>query len=124
MTIARYSQPWRVAMRVMSEAVDRKEATDKIIKLLAEIASTHPKCLSRSAPEFFVGEIRDHHVEVYCRPWCKSEDHWPIHWDLVGRIQAAFDREGVGHPQSYHGVYMRKASNSFLQGNGIDQGDQ
>lgn len=45
-----------------------------------------------------VGELGDNSVNLYVRPWVKSDDYWPVRFDLLERVKLAFDEAGISIP--------------------------
>ncbi|MDU8944292.1 mechanosensitive ion channel family protein [Ovoidimarina sediminis] len=68
------------------------------IEVLRRLVAEHPKCLKSPTAEIFVGELGDSSVNIFCRPWCKSDDYWTVYWDLTGQAKERFDAEGITIP--------------------------
>ncbi|AXI45763.1 mechanosensitive ion channel family protein [Sulfitobacter sp. SK012] len=83
--------------------------TDKAshaISVLNELVKAHKLCISDPAPEIFVGELGDSSVNIFCRPWCKTEDYWIVYWDLTGQAKERFDEEGISIPFPQRDVHL------------------
>jgi len=78
------------------------------IKVLQELVAIHKLCLSDPAPEIFVGELGDSSVNIFCRPWCKTEDYWVVYWDLTGQAKERFDVEGISIPFPQQDVHLHQ----------------
>ena len=76
------------------------------IEVLTELVAAHPMCLKDPAPEIFVGELGDSSVNVFCRPWSKSDDYWSVYWDLTGQAKERFDQEGISIPFPQRDVHL------------------
>jgi small conductance mechanosensitive channel len=37
-------------------------------------------------------------LQFVCRPWCKSEDYWTVHFATMNAVKEAFEREEVSGP--------------------------
>lgn len=79
------------------------------IKVLQALVSKHDLCLSSPEPEVFVGELGDSSVNIFCRPWCKSDDYWSVYWDLTGQAKERFDTEGISIPFPQRDVHIYQA---------------
>lgn len=51
-------------------------------------------------PEFFVGlkELADSSVNLTVRAWVKTEDYWPVYFDMNERVYTEFDQAGLNIP--------------------------
>lgn len=83
--------------------------TDKAqhaIDILKDLIAAHPMCLKDPKPEVFVGELGDSSVNIFCRPWSKSDDYWTVYWDLTGQAKERFDSEGISIPFPQRDVHL------------------
>ncbi|WP_170379544.1 mechanosensitive ion channel family protein [Ruegeria atlantica] len=76
------------------------------IDVLKELVSKHELCLKTPEPEVFVGELGDNSVNIFCRPWSKSDDYWTVYWDLTGQAKERFDIEGISIPFPQRDVHL------------------
>ena len=76
------------------------------IDVLKELVSKHELCLKTPEPEVFVGELGDNSVNIFCRPWSKSDDYWTVYWDLTGQAKERFDEEGISIPFPQRDVHL------------------
>jgi len=76
------------------------------IEVLRGLVAAHPKCLKEPVPEIFVGELGESSVNIFCRPWSKSEDYWNVYWDLTGQAKERFDAEGISIPFPQRDVHL------------------
>lgn len=87
--------------------------TDKAqhaIDVLKDLIAAHPMCLKNPEPEVFVGELGDSSVNIFCRPWSKSDDYWTVYWDLTGQAKERFDSEGISIPFPQRDVHLITAN--------------
>ncbi len=82
------------------------------IEVLKGLVAAHAKCLESPAPEIFVGQLGDSSVNIYCRPWTKSEDYWTVYWDLTGQAKERFDQEGISIPFPQRDVHLIQGENA------------
>ncbi len=76
------------------------------IDVLRELVAQHKLCLKTPEPEVFVGELGDNSVNIFCRPWSKSDDYWTVYWDLTGQAKERFDAEGISIPFPQRDVHL------------------
>jgi small conductance mechanosensitive channel len=85
---------------------DIQQATD----VLMEIASAHKLVLDEPPVIVHVDELADSSVNLLCRPWVKTKDYWPVHWDLTRHVKERFDAEGISIPFPQRDVHMHPES--------------
>ena len=73
---------------------DLKKAKD----LLQSFIQDDPRILNK--PESFIGlaELADSSVNITVRGWVKTEDYWPVYFDMNERVYVEFDKEGLNIP--------------------------
>ncbi|NOD95544.1 mechanosensitive ion channel [Ruegeria sp. HKCCD4884] len=76
------------------------------IEVLKDLVARHRLCLNTPEPEIFVGELGDNSVNIFCRPWSKSDDYWTVFWDLTGQAKERFDEEGISIPFPQRDVHI------------------
>lgn len=77
---------------------------------LAEVVKAHPKVLEQPETVIRVAELADSSVNLICRPWVKTEDYWPVHWDLTRAVKERFDAEGISIPFPQQDVHHYHAT--------------
>jgi len=82
------------------------------IKVLHKLVANHKLCLNDPAPEIFVGELGDNSVNIFCRPWSRSEDYWTVYWDVTGQAKESFDAEGISIPFPQRDVHIIQSETS------------
>ncbi len=78
----------------------------KAIEVLTELVANHRLCLTTPKPEIFVGELGESSVNIFCRPWVKSDDYWIVYWDLTGQAKERFDEVGITIPFPQRDVHL------------------
>jgi small conductance mechanosensitive channel len=73
---------------------DIQRATD----LLMEIAREHNLVLDEPSVTVQVDALADSSVNLFCRPWVKTQDYWTVHWDLTRQVKERFDAAGISFP--------------------------
>ncbi len=77
-------------------------------KVLTEIVTSHANVLQDPAPVVAVAELADNSVNFVVRPWVKSSDYWPTHFDLMETIKIRLDEEKIGIPYPQMDVHIHK----------------
>jgi small conductance mechanosensitive channel len=96
----------------------------KAEKILKEIIETHESVLENPEPIVRLHELGDSSVNFVVRPWVKTDDYWPVYWDITRAVKLAFDAQGVTIPFPQRDVHV---FNEFPQdaatGKGEDRRD-
>ena len=80
------------------------------IEVLTDLVKADGLCLKDPIAEIFVGELGDSSVNVFCRPWVKSDDYWTVYWGLTGKAKERFDAEGISIPFPQRDVHLYQSS--------------
>lgn len=91
------------------------DSANQAIMVLKELVAAHPMCIDTPEPEIFVGELGDSSVNIFCRPWCKSDDYWTVYWDLTGQAKERFDAEGISIPFPQRDVHLFQVTDAVAK---------
>jgi small conductance mechanosensitive channel len=87
---------------------DIQKATDVLI----ELASAYPQVLQDPKPDVRVAELADSSVNLFCRPWVKTEDYWDVYWGLMRQVKERFDAEGISIPYPQRDVHLHQVEDA------------
>jgi small conductance mechanosensitive channel len=82
----------------------------KALDVLEQAAANHKLVLNDPAPAVHVDALGDSSVNLFCRPWVKTEDYWPVRWDLTRTVKERFDEEGISIPFPQQDVHYHPAN--------------
>ena len=85
---------------------DFQKAQADILELVAQ----NPLALKEPQPVVRMVEHGDSAVVVCVRVWTKTEDYWPLNFDLHEQIKARFDKDGISIPYQQISVSVEQAS--------------
>ncbi|MFC4722496.1 mechanosensitive ion channel family protein [Geojedonia litorea] len=84
---------------------------DSDIKATKEVLmnqlESHPKVLKEPAPLVALSQLADSSINFNVRPWVKTEDYWPVYYELMESTKQALDAAGIEIPYP-HQVEIRK----------------
>ncbi|AXI53808.1 hypothetical protein C1J05_04200 [Sulfitobacter sp. JL08] len=80
------------------------------MKVLSDLVNADELCMKNPSAEVFVGELGESSVNIFCRPWVKSENYWTVYWGLTGRAKERFDAEGISIPFPQRDVHLYQSS--------------
>lgn len=86
---------------------DIRKARDILNQLLA----ADERILKEPEPLVAVSELADSSVNFVVRPWVKSGDYWPVHFDLTEKVKLAFDENGISIPYPQMDIHLEKQVN-------------
>lgn len=73
---------------------DLRRARDVITQLI----QADERILKDPEPLVAVGELAANSVNLFVRPWVKTEHYWDVRFDLTEKIKLAFDEAGITIP--------------------------
>lgn len=77
-------------------------------EVIGSVIAAHPLAFKDPAPMVRVSDHADSAVTYTVRVWCKSEDYWTLHFDLMEGIKEAFDKNGIRIPYPQMDVHVTK----------------
>lgn len=78
----------------------------KVKKVLTKIVSEDDRVLEDKDVVIAVSELGDSSVNLVVRPWVKSENYWPVKFDLTEKIKVTFDKEGISIPYPQRDLHI------------------
>lgn len=66
--------------------------------VLRRIVDADDRILKDPATTIAVAELADSSVNFVVRPWVKTSDYWPVHFDLMREIKLGLDEAGISIP--------------------------
>lgn len=76
-------------------------------QIIKDCFDNDPRVLKDPAPTIVVGAWASSSIQIWARPWCKTEHLWELRWDLLERIKYAFDENGIEIPFNQIDVHIR-----------------
>lgn len=78
----------------------------KAERILTEIIESHEAILADPEPVVRLHELGESSVNFVVRPWVKTEDYWPVYWDITRQVKMKFDAEGISIPFPQRDVHL------------------
>lgn len=106
-TITNYSKkPTRRIDLVIGVSYDADLA--KTRDILTNITSSHELVLKDQEVTIGVSELADNSVNFVVRPWVKTENYWPVHFQLLETIKIELDKAGIEIPYPQLSVHVNQ----------------
>ncbi len=81
---------------------------EKAKQIVSEICSSHELTLDTPAPMVRVSKHGESSIDIVTRVWVKSSDYWTVNFDILERVKAVFDKEGIEIPHNQLDVHVKK----------------
>ncbi len=78
----------------------------KAKRILDEILASNDLVLEDPEPVVRVHTLGESSVDFVCRPWCRTDDYWDVHWSVTESVKQRFDAEGVSIPFPQQDVHV------------------
>jgi len=92
----------------MTFGISYGDDIDKAKAVIKRCLDEDDRVLPEPAPRISVGSLGDNSVNIIVRPWTKTDDLWPVYWDMHEKIKKAFDAEGLTIPFPQRDVHLYK----------------
>jgi small conductance mechanosensitive channel len=110
-TITNYSKkPTRRIDLVIGVSYDADLA--KTRDILTQITSNHELVLKDQAVTIGVSELADNSVNFVVRPWVKTENYWPVYFELLETIKLDLDKAGIEIPYPQLSVHVNQENSN------------
>lgn len=83
---------------------DIRVARDVIASIIKEDA----RILAEPEPLIAVGELGANSVNLFVRPWVKTEDYWDVKYAVTEKVKVAFDANGITIPFPQMDIHWNK----------------
>jgi len=77
-------------------------------ELIRHVLQSDERILAEPEPRLMVLELGESSVDIAVRPWCSVADYWPLRSDLLERIKAALEADGIEIPFPQRTVHLRR----------------
>jgi small conductance mechanosensitive channel len=81
---------------------------DKAKEVFAEVLAEDERCFKDPAPKIAVSELGDSSVNFIVRPWVKSDDYWPVYWDMQEMMKKRLEAAGITIPFPQRDVHLHQ----------------
>jgi small conductance mechanosensitive channel len=84
---------------------------DDILKakqVIADVLAADTNVLQDPAPDIFVSGHGDSAIVLTVRPWCESDNYWPVYFNAHEAIKLAFDAQGISIPFPQRDVHIHQ----------------
>ncbi len=86
--------------------VSYSDDIDKVKAVIREVMAEDDRILPEPEPVVGLMTLGESSVDFVVRPWVKSENYWPVLFDLNERMKKRFDAEGISIPFPQRDVHI------------------
>jgi small conductance mechanosensitive channel len=79
----------------------------KVKQVILSVLLADSRVLRNPEPAVLVSELAASSVNLVVRPWVKTEDYWPVYFDLTEKIKVELDANGISIPFPQHDIHIR-----------------
>ncbi|SFR81349.1 small conductance mechanosensitive channel [Marinobacter daqiaonensis] len=90
----------------MTFGIHYDDDIDKARAVIKRCLDEDDRILPEPEPRISVGSLGDNSVNIIVRPWTKTDDLWPVYWDMHEKIKKAFDKEGITIPFPQRDIHV------------------
>ena len=90
-----------------------KENTEKVRKILFDVADRNPLCLDEPKPLFIYKGYGDSALEIQFSVWAKRENFLSVRTSIHEEIKNAFDKNGIEIPFPHRTLYTGSVTEPF-----------
>jgi small conductance mechanosensitive channel len=83
---------------------DLKRAKEVIMGILLE----HPIVLKDPAPIVAIGALGTNSVQIFARPWVKTEEYWNVLFEITESVKLEFDKNNISIPFPQMDLHVKK----------------
>lgn len=89
-------------------SISYEDDINKTKKLILQLLNNEPSVLKNPIPIVAVGELTDHGVNIFVRPWVATSDFLDTKFKLIELIKKMFDEENISIPYPQSDVYVHQ----------------
>lgn len=86
--------------------VGHSEDIARAERILWEVVESDERVLKEPATTIKVHELGEWSVDFIVRPWVRTEDYFPVYWDLTRAVKDRFDKEEIRFPVPQRDVHV------------------
>jgi small conductance mechanosensitive channel len=79
----------------------------KVKRVILSVLLADSRVLRNPEPAVLVSELATSSVNLVVRSWVKTEDYWPVYFDLTEKIKVELDANGITIPFPQHDIHIR-----------------
>ncbi|MBU2870336.1 mechanosensitive ion channel domain-containing protein [Colwellia sp. E2M01] len=81
----------------------------KAKSIIRTLLEADERVLKDQPIDIWVGEHGDSSINLFVRPWSNSADYWGIYFEMMEKVKAEFDKEGISIPFPQRDVHIHQA---------------
>jgi small conductance mechanosensitive channel len=82
----------------LTVSVSYDDDLKKARRVIESVLAADKRILSQPAPLVAVSEMADSSMDFAVRPWVKTDDYWPVRFDLTEKLKVVLEEQGFTIP--------------------------
>jgi len=91
----------------MTFGIGYSDDLNRAEQIIREVVEAHELVLKDPEPMIKMNELAESSVNIVCRPWSKTTDYFTVLCDVLRRVKARFDAEGISIPFPQRDINIR-----------------
>jgi small conductance mechanosensitive channel len=88
--------------------IDYKDDLKRAKEVIMEILLEHPIVLKDPAPIVAIGALGTNSVQIFARPWVKTEEYWNVLFEITESVKLEFDKNNISIPFPQMDLHVKK----------------
>jgi small conductance mechanosensitive channel len=88
-------------------SVSYDDDLQKARRVIEGVLAADKRILPEPAPLVAVSEMADSSMDFVVRPWVKTDDYWPVFYDLTEKLKVTLDEQGITIPFTQQEIFLR-----------------
>ncbi|MGB1198526.1 MAG: mechanosensitive ion channel family protein [Thalassotalea sp.] len=94
----------------MTFGISYKDDVIRAKKVVRDTLNQNELILKDPEADVFISAHADSSINLTVRPWCASENYWPVYFETHEALKIAFDREGIEIPFPQRDVHVHNSA--------------
>jgi len=96
----------------LTVSVSYDDDLKKARRVIESVLAADKRILADPAPLVAVSEMADSSMDFVVRPWVKTDDYWPVHFDLTERLKVVLEEQGFTIPFATQEILIKTAASA------------
>ena len=91
----------------LTVSVSYEDDLKKARRVIESVLAADKRILPEPASLVAVSEMADSSMDFVVRPWVKTDDYWPVYYDLTEKLKVTLEEQGFTIPFTTQEIYIK-----------------
>jgi small conductance mechanosensitive channel len=91
----------------LTVSVSYDDDLKKARRVIEGVLAADKRILREPASLVAVSEMADSSMDFVVRPWVKTDDYWPVYYDLTEKLKVTLEEQGITMPFTTQEIYIK-----------------